>query len=135
MSRIMVVSRVTCRWLQGGLERADSDDFRACDLRRWPRSCTGCSPDNAYTQSCVSFGKGWSLTGPQGSPSYESSPQTATTGYAIHPIIFGPHPWTDRVDRHHMGRHSHTRKTKKFETLCHKFNDILKSKSRKMKLK
>jgi hypothetical protein len=109
--------RVTCRWLQGGLERADFDymvisgfemsttcRLHACDLRRWPSSYTGCSPDNAYTQSCVSFGKGWSLTGPQGSPSYESSPQTATTGYATHPIIFGPHPWTDRVDRHHMGR-------------------------------
>jgi hypothetical protein len=57
-----------------------------------------------YTQSCVSFGNGWSLTGPQGSPSYESSPYIATTGYGTHPIIFGPHPWTDRVDRHHIGR-------------------------------
>jgi hypothetical protein len=51
-----------------------------------------------------SFGKGWSLTGPQGSPRYESSPQTATTGYGTHPIILGPHQWTDSVDRHHMGR-------------------------------
>jgi hypothetical protein len=160
----MVVSRVTCRWLQGGLERADFDymviwgyemsttcRLHACDLFcRSLSSYTGCSPDNAYTQSCLSFRKGWSLTGHQ---SYKSFPPDSHNRLRNPPNNL----WSTSMDR--QGRPSphgptictrvifflkwwqqpfclvwHFAQCNIFETLCHNFNDFFKSKSRKIEL-
>ncbi len=131
----MVVSTVTCRRLHGGWERADFDymvirgyemsttcRLHACDLCRRLSSYTGCSPDNAYTQSCVSFGKGRSLVIRGPSDNRLRNPPN--------------NPWTDRVDRHHMGRPFCTRVKQKNLRLCvTKFNDFFESKSRKIELK
>jgi hypothetical protein len=130
----MVVSTVTCRRLHGGWERADFDymvirgyemsttcRLHACDLCRRLSSYTGCSPDNAYTQSCVSFGKGRSLVirGPQVISLPPRQRQQVTE--PAHNL------WTDRVDRHHMGRPFCTRVKQKNLRLCvTKFNDFLK---------